>query len=150
MRKIIPFSFFLLSVSFVFGQQLDPVKWSQNVQKISDSEYNLIFTANVDDGWYVYSQYLESDDGPIRTSVNFNDNENIELVGESSETGNKKEGFDKMFDMNLVKFADKLTITQRVKTNTSSTVVSGYLEYMTCDNGRCLPPTEIQFSLELK
>lgn len=150
MKKIIFFSIFLLTINFAFGQQLDPVKWSQEVLKISDTDYDLVFTANIEDGWYVYSQYLESDDGPIRTSFNFNSNEDLELIGKTTETGNKKEGFDEMFEMNLVKFGGKVTFIQRIRTKTKPTAVSGYLEFMTCDNERCLPPMEVNFTLDLK
>ncbi|MCR9287661.1 MAG: protein-disulfide reductase DsbD N-terminal domain-containing protein [Bacteroidetes bacterium] len=149
MKKIISFSFFLLTISLAFGQQLDPVKWSQKVLKISDTDYDLVFTANIEDGWYVYSQYLESDDGPIRTSFNFNSNDNLEFIGKTTETGNKKEGFDEMFEMNLVKFGGEVTFVQRIRTKTKPAAVSGYLEFMTCDNERCLPPMEVNFTLDL-
>ena len=150
MRKIIPFSIFLLSVSFTFGQQLNPVKWTQTVQKVSENEYDIVFTANVEDGWYVYSQFLEGDNGPIPTSFNFNSNDQIEFIGKTKETGKKKAGYDEMFMMDVVKFGGKVTFTQRVKTSASSTNVSGYLEYMTCDNERCLPPAAVDFSLDLQ
>jgi thiol:disulfide interchange protein DsbD len=150
MRKIIPFLALLMSVSFAYAQPLNPVEWKQEVQKISDNEYNLVFTANVDDGWYVYSQYLESDDGPIPTSFNFVENNDVEFIGQTTETGNRKEGYDEMFEMNLIKFGGKVTFTQTVKTNNTPVNVSGYLEFMTCDNERCLPPMEVTFSLDLE
>lgn len=150
MRKIIPFSIFLLSASFTFGQQLNPVKWGQEVLKISENEYDLVFTATVDNGWYVYSQYLEGDDGPIPTSFNFDSNDQIEFIGKVKEFGNKKEGYDEMFEMNLIKFGGKTTFTQRVKTTNPSAKISGYLEYMTCDNERCLPPMEVPINLDIK
>ena len=53
----------LLFIALTLTAQLDPVKWSYDTKKISNTEYDLIFTANIQDGWTIYSQYLESDDG---------------------------------------------------------------------------------------
>ena len=58
------FLVFLLSgLTQSFAQVLNPVKWESTSKQISDNEYDLIFTATIDDGWTIYSQYLESDDG---------------------------------------------------------------------------------------
>ncbi|RMG85503.1 MAG: DUF255 domain-containing protein, partial [Bacteroidetes bacterium] len=61
----------------------------------------------------------------------------------------RKEGHDPMFDMNIVKFAESVTFTQKIKVNDPAKPVTGYLEYMTCDNTRCLPPKEVDFKISL-
>lgn len=151
MRKIIPFSLLLLFTTLSFAQlAYSPVEWSHTTQKVSDTEYDLVFTANVNSGWYIYSQYLESDDGPIRTSFNFNKNEGVEFLGKTKEAGKKSEGYDALFDMNVIKYSGEVTFTQRVKITKGKPTLSGWLEFMTCDEERCLPPAEVDFKFKLE
>ena len=70
--RFLTFLVVLISTSFAaFGQILEPVKWTMEQKHIAGDEFELVFKAKIEDGWKVYSQYLESDDGPIRTSFNF-------------------------------------------------------------------------------
>ena len=142
-------SVLLFSIQNLFAQ-LNPVKWSYTSEKVSDQEYDLIITANVDPGWYIYSQYLESDDGPIRTSFNFSENEAFKLMGQTKENGKKKEGFDDLFGMNVIKYSGTTQFVQRIKLSAPLQEVSGYLEFMTCDDDQCLPPKEIDFAIKLQ
>ena len=49
---------FLMGMAYVWGQSdKDPVLWSYQVNKISELEYDLVFTGKIADGWHVYSQY---------------------------------------------------------------------------------------------
>ncbi|RMG86796.1 MAG: hypothetical protein D6714_03540, partial [Bacteroidetes bacterium] len=106
----------MLGLQTGFGQILDPVKWSFSTEKVNDQEYNLKFTATIEPGWYVYSQFLEGEDGPIPTSFNFDESDHFELVGKAVENSDhRKEGHDPMFDMNIVKFAESVTFTQKIK-----------------------------------
>lgn len=148
MKKITFFALALFAVSAVFAQQ-SPVKWSYEAKKVTDGQYDLVFTANISDGWYVYSQYLESDDGPIRTSFTFDENPAAKMEGKNVEDGHKYEGYDDLFGMNIIKFKGKTTFTQRVKI-TAPTKLKGSLEFMTCDSERCLPPAEVSFQFDLK
>ena len=64
----------------------EPVKWFSDVEKISETEYNLIFTAEIEPHWHVYSQEAVGDEGPIPTEFTFNDQEgNFELLGKTLE-----------------------------------------------------------------
>ena len=148
MKKVLLFALALFSTSAVFAQ-LNPVKWSYEAKQVSDDQYDLIFTATITDGWYIYSQNLESDEGPIPTSFSWGDEESFERIGRTAEEGPKHEGYDEIFDMNVVKYSGRPTFTQRVKTN-GPTSFSVYIEYMTCDKNRCLPPTEIEAKFNLQ
>lgn len=134
----------------VWGQILNPVKWTTAYKQVSATEFDLIFTATIDDGWDIYSQFLESDEGPVATSFNFEAGTHYKLVGKCEESGNKKTTYDKVFDMKLTKFSQKGIFTQRVAVSDLSKPVTGYLEFMTCDNERCLPPKAIDFEILLK
>ena len=148
MKKIAFFAFAIFA-AFAATAQQSPVKWSYEAKKVADGTYDLVFTANISDGWYVYSQYLESDDGPIRTTIGYDENAAVKLVGKNVEDGHKYEGYDDLFGMNIIKFNGNPTFTQQVKI-TAPTQLTGSVEFMTCDSERCLPPVEIPFRFDLK
>ena len=141
--------FFLSLAWSAFSQIETPIKWGTEWKKISGNEFELVLIANADPGWYIYSQYLESDDGPVRTSIHFESGSHFSLVGNAKEEGKRKEGFDEMFRMNVIKFSGKVRFVQRVKVSDVKKPIKGYLEFMTCDDERCLPPTEEEFSFDL-
>ena len=142
---------FLAAVVPLSAQILEPVKWTYTSEQVSANEHNLIFTAKMEKGWTVYSQFT-SDDGPVPTSITYESIDGAELVGDASEKGKRKEGMDKLFEVNVIKFlADEdFVITQKVKVNDYGKPITGYLEFMTCDDKRCLPPTDVEFSFNLK
>jgi len=129
---------------------LEPVKWITEKKKLSDDEYELKYTAKIDKGWAVYSIYME-EGGPVPTSITYENAEGAEMIGKAVETGNKKEGFDKMWKDevdNVIKFksGQDYTISQKVKITDPSKPFTGYLTYMTCNDKTCLPPSDIDFN----
>ncbi|MAT54208.1 MAG: hypothetical protein CMN32_06975 [Saprospirales bacterium] len=149
MRK----SFLLLALSFVIasasGQILDPVKWKFSSNQLSDNEYELIFTAEIDEHWTVYSQDIK-EDGPVPTSFYFTEGAHYERIGAVEESPeNRKTIHDNVFDMEVTKFYHKAVFKQKVKVNDTSKPIEGFLEFMTCDDTRCLPPAEVEFSFSL-
>ena len=139
-------AFFTFSLS---AQVLKPVKWDIKTEKVNDKTYFLVFKANITKGWTVYSQYT-SDEGPVPTLITYEEKSGVKMLGKATEKGYKKEGPDPLFDnVNVVKFLDKepFVIRQKVEVTDASKPVSGYLTFMTCDNNRCLPPEDVDFSL---
>jgi len=129
---------------------LKPVTWDFDLEKISESDYYLVYKANIEQGWTVYSQFIDGD-GPVPTSISFEGIDGIELVGGGEESGKKKEGYDKIFQMEVTKYLsdEPFIIKQKVKVKDASIPVTGYLTYMTCDKEKCLPPTDIDFSFDI-
>jgi|ADGO01.1.fsa_nt_gi hypothetical protein len=68
------------------AQVHDPVRWDFKVESVSGTEATLAFTAILDDGWHIYSQFME-DGGPLPTSFTFEPSEKYTLVGEVEEEG---------------------------------------------------------------
>jgi len=131
-------------------QIYNPVSWAFDSKHISGDEYELTYTASIEDGWTVYSQYLESEDGPIATSFEFDPGDHFSLVGKTVEDKlNRKEGFDKIFQMNVTKYAKKAIFRQKVSIKDYSKPISGYLTFMTCDATKCLPPTDKDFEFKI-
>ena len=147
----------LALISFLFyiksegqGKILNPVKWRFEIEKVSGNDYKLKYIAKVDKGWTVYSQYT-ADDGPVPTSINYDEISGIELIGKTTESGSKKEGMDPFFGVNVIKFtADKpFVIEQKIKVINASKPIVGYVNFMACDNEKCLPPTDAEFTLRI-
>jgi thiol:disulfide interchange protein len=149
------FAFFSFTLIHLSAQVLKPVKWEVTTEKINNSEYYIVYKAIVKEGWNVYSQYT-SDEGPVPTAITYEEKSGIELIGKGIESGHKKEGPDALFPdekgnpVNVIKFlADQpFIIKQKVKVKDASKPVKGYVTFMTCDNQKCLPPEDVDFSLK--
>jgi len=151
MKKLL----FILSLFFVFttsihAQIFEPVKWETSVEKISESEFDLVVTATIDEGWHLYSQSIP-DDGPIPTTFSFKNVEGkYQLVGKTTE-GKGHEEFDKIFEMDIKYFEDKETFKQRIRLLTDAKItIDETVEFMVCDDASCLPPTEVELSFTVQ
>ena len=141
----------LLLISFTgFGQILEPVKWSFDSNQVGPDEYDLIFKAQIEDPWKVYSQFT-SDEGPVPTTITY-ENNNSEKLGDGEEIGDKKQGMDKMFGVEVIAFTSKkdFFIKHRVRILDPNKPIRGYLTYMTCNDETCLPPTDVDFKFTFK
>ncbi len=129
------------------GQMYNPVKWDITLKPAGDGDYIFKAQATIDAGWWVYSQHLENEDGPIATTVNFDPGNHFKLVGKNKESENAKKIFDKVFEMEVVKFQKHYTIEQKIKVSDPTKPITGYVNFMTCNDERCLPPTDKEFEL---
>lgn len=124
----------------------DPVKWSFSSEKINDKEANLVITAKIEKGWHVYSQFIK-EGGPIPTSFKFSPSSDYKLIGKISESPKAISAFDKNFDMQIAWHKDQVVFKQRISLNVPKTTISGTLEFMVCNDERCLPPAEVEFQI---
>lgn len=126
-----------------------PVQWSFTVKEAGEGQFDLLFTADIAPGWYLYSQHL-GEDGPIPTTIGFYESGDYELLGATEEDGPKVEGMDDLFGMYITKYKKQAVFTQRIKAGEGLQKVAGYVEFMTCDEEKCLPPTEVEFTFSFK
>ena len=132
----------------VNAQILEPVKWSFSQNKIGDNEFELVFTASIDRHWHLYSQDIPMT--PPATTFSFEENSGVELLGKVTEESKVIEEYDPNFEMVLKYFANEAIFKQKVKvTSKTAAPIKGFLEYMCCDDTKCLPPTEVDFSFDL-
>jgi len=138
--------FLLIIFSFNSNSQIyDPVNWEFSKNKIDEKKYELIFTANIDEGWYIYSQYLKGD-GPVPTEFTFQESSNFNLIDKVNED-DANEAYDPNFDMLLKFFKQKAVFVQQIEivNEKSPFSVKGDVYFMTCDEKQCLPPELIEF-----
>jgi thiol:disulfide interchange protein DsbD len=146
-RLILAAAALVLSIS-VKAQIESPVKWSYAAKKLSSTEAVVFLRATIQDGWHIYSETVK-DGGPIKTSFTFAPSKAYSLVGKTTEPTPLTK-FESAFNMNVSYFEKSVTFQQKVKLKSANaSVVKGTLEYMTCNNRKCLPPEDINFSIDL-
>ncbi|MCL8006288.1 thioredoxin family protein [Gelidibacter japonicus] len=149
MRNIFLY-FLLVSLTWTTAkaQVLEPVKWSTSVEKISDTEYDLISKATIDRGWHLYSQEVP-EDGPIPTTFIYDTGKDAELIGNTTEEEGRTVN-DPVFNMRIKYFDDSAEFRQRINVlNKELSIVKGEVEFMVCDDMRCLPPAYIDLDFDL-
>ena len=143
MKKISFLIFALMLFNGGFAQVLQPAKWSYDVStstvKIGD-ELELIFTAEIDPKWYLYSSDFDPDLGPMLTEFEFEPHDSYQLVGDIIPV-NPKEKYDEIWEGNIKYFKDKGEFRQKVKIVGSKPVISGSYSYQVCSDvdGKCIP-----------
>lgn len=148
--KILSLVFILVVLFSVSGaaQILEPVEWEFRSEQVSEGEYELQFTAVIDPGWYIYGTDL-APGGPIPTAITFFEAEGYELVGDLRYPEAVVK-FDPNFDMDIPMYGDRVSFRQTVRVVSGKQVaVTGEVQYMSCDDQRCLPPDYLDFSFTL-
>jgi thiol:disulfide interchange protein DsbD len=146
MKKVFFYLFLFVSLG-VFSQIENPVTWSTSIKKVSDTEYILITESTIEQGWHLYSQSVPKD-GPIPTTFNYIINESFVLNGETlEEKGHTID--DPIFNMKIKFFEHKAIFKQKIKVLGEVNQIDGTVEFMVCDDSRCLPPTEIDLNFVL-
>jgi DsbC/DsbD-like thiol-disulfide interchange protein len=131
-----------------YAQIETPVKWSYAAKKISSTEAVVFLKATMEDGWHIYSLNVK-DGGPIKTSFTFAPSKAYSLIGKASEPKPVTK-YEKSFSMNVSYFEKEVVFQQKIKLKLpNASVVKGKLEYMTCNDHKCLPPEDIDFSIPL-
>ena len=142
MKKHLILLFALIAFTVGNSQILEPVKWQTSIEKFSDTEYNLVSKATIESGWHLYSQNVPAD-GPIPTTFTFDDaNGAFKIIGNTGELEGKTVD-DPVFQMRIKFFEKSAIFVQRVQLLGDVTSVKGTVEFMVCDDTRCLPPTEV-------
>lgn len=127
----------------------DPVKWSFSSEKLNENEYNLIITAKIEKGWHVYSQFID-DGGPIPTSFKFKPSKDYQLVDKVTESPKAVGAFDKNFNMQIAWHKNQVVFKQKISLLVPKTTIAGTLEFMVCNDERCLPPAELEFTIPVQ
>ena len=144
---------FVLIPICAFGQIYEPVTWTYSKLQISESKYELIFEADIEEGWAIYSNDIKNNGVdcdieicPLPVSFLFDESNGFVLVDNLIEDKeNKKTSFDPIFQMEVTKFSKKAIFRQVIELINDNVIVSGYLTFMTCDDTKCLPPTDVDF-----
>ena len=139
------FSFLtLLCVAVLLKAQIqEPVKFTTELKKLSETEAQLIFSATIDAGWHVYS--TELGDGPTSATFHAVELKGATLKGKLRAEGKEHSAFDEMFNMQVRYFELSARFVQDLTLTGGAYALEGYLEYGACNDENCLPPTRVEF-----
>jgi thiol:disulfide interchange protein len=148
MKRIIFLSLFfltLLTTASSFAQIQTPATWTYTFSKneIKKGEtVDLIFTAILQNDWYIYSTEFEAD-GPMPTVFTLQPHASFELIGKIKPQ-NPKEKYDEIWEGKIRFFDNKGVFKQTVKILADNPVIKGSSEYQTCrhTNGVCVPGSQ--------
>ena len=150
MKKLIALFLLFFTIAISAQTEKNPIAWKTSVQKISDTEYDLVFSATILKNWHLYSQY--NPDGaslPLEISA-VDENPAFKLIGKAKESKTYKEYSD-VWEKEEIFFKNKAQLTQRVQlTNKDITVIKLNLFYQVCKvGGVCIPfDDDYTFSLD--
>ena len=131
------------------AQIMDPVKWSFQVKDLNGNESELIFTAQLDEGWHLYSQHTDPM-GPIGISFEFTPSKDYALKGKVSEPKPHEE-FDKDFNCTVRSFSGRVVFRQKIeRLSQKDFKVKGTYSYQLCNNGSCIAPDDRDFTFSVK
>lgn len=130
--------FSLISIFSLNSQDIEPVEWQYDVNKINDTEYNISFSASILEGWKLYSQF-SPDEGALPTSFSFigdtSDFEADELFNEDDYIV----GFDNVFKMDLYYYENEADFNQNVKLlDEDLNQIKVEIDYSSCDDELCI------------
>lgn len=148
MKKLLLMAMAIFLGSQLHAQILTPVKWSYGFKKLGNGEAMILMKATIDEGWHVYSQTVK-EGGPVKTTFTFPASKAYTLVGKTIEpkpiTRNEK-----VFNMDVSFFESSVIFQQKIKLKASQATVKGTIEFMTCNDKQCLPPTDLDFAVDVK
>lgn len=149
MKKFVFLFILLLTAGHVFSQVKNPVKWTFSSRKISSTKYEIRMEATVAPSWHIYSQTTPPG-GPYATAISFTKNPLISFDGDVKEVGQLEQKHEALFGVDVKQFSNNVVFVQTVTVKAKAkTAIAGTVEYMTCNNKECLPPTTQKFSIVL-
>ncbi len=144
-------SLLLVIITSSYSQILKPEKWHFSYKQNGD-KVTLSLSVTLEKGWHIYSHYIK-EGGPIPTSLHIDESakEKYELIGKLKEIGKVTSIHDNIFGMDVKYYEKKVTFQQEIKIKSvEDFTLKGYIEYMLCNDGNCLPPTEYDFEVPVK
>jgi hypothetical protein len=147
-KRVLIISTMLLFWAFANAQIENPVKWNSGKKKIGDKSYEIHLTAMIDANWHLYSQ--DAGDDLFSTTFKFAKNPLVKFDGKVQESGELKKVYDPNLRLTLKYYNQQVDFTQKIKIKSATnTLVKGTVIYIVCNDKKCLPAKEFQFSINL-
>lgn len=135
----------VLFSSSTISAQPSPVKWSLDISTLNNGNHKLTFTATIDNGWYLYSQSI-GEGGPKPTTFTFS---GLDPIGETKEVTEAEISYSELFEMEVAKFSKSAIFEQEFTPKQGAKSGQIVINFMSCDNEKCLPPTDKIFDIKL-
>ena len=145
MKKTISVISLLVFTLTCWAQMHNPVKFSVTQKALSESEFEIIFTGTVEDGWHVYSTDI-ADGGPTAAALTLESSKGVKPVGKLTARGRVESKFDEMFGMQVTYMEGTAVFVQKMTVTEPTYELKGYLTYGACNDENCIPPSTVDFS----
>tara|TARA_R100000951_G_scaffold109071_1_gene105805 strand:+ start:208 stop:630 length:423 start_codon:yes stop_codon:yes gene_type:complete len=122
----------------------EEIKWNVNY---NEAKNEVVLTAQLANGWHIYSQFMDENAGPIPTSFEI-EGEHIELIGNVIEP-KPTEVYDENFGSDIAYFSDEAIFTQKISPD-SKGWINIEIVYMLCNDEGCLPPMVSEFEIVIE
>jgi hypothetical protein len=148
MKRIFIMTLLLFISGALTAQILHPVKWAYAAKMTGKNEAALLIKATIEEPWHIYS-INQKEGGPVKTSFTFIPSADYKLDGAMSEPTPVTK-YEKAFEMDVHYFEKSVVFQQKVKLKGANPVIKGTLNFMTCNDQKCLPPEDVEFSIPVK
>jgi thiol:disulfide interchange protein len=138
----------LFIVSSLSAQIYDPVTWDFSYEKKADNQYELIFTATIQEHSHIYAMDIP-EGGPIPTSFTFDASNGYKLDGKSYEVTKPVETMDEAFGFKIKTFSTTAEFRQKIIASQPTFTVKGAVNFMACNNSTCSPPKDVDFEIKI-
>lgn len=142
MARLILF-FVLISFTLHAQEAQDIAKWNVSVSnknaKAGD-EVELIFSANIEKNWKLYSSDFKNDIGPLPTEFKIDAADSFRIIGDINAV-NPQKTVDPTWEVTYTYFQDKGEFRQKIRVDKTDYSVKGTIKGLLCSNvdGLCIP-----------
>ncbi len=139
MKQISLYILLFFNMLSLFSQDDEnPVLWSHEIDRISETEYKLVFKGTIYEGWHVYSQFT-ADGGSLPSEFTFDKaGQDYELIGGTEESETITEYSD-IFEVDETFFKGQAVFTQHIRiVNPNLRQIDVNLWYQVCKEV-CIP-----------
>lgn len=125
-----------------------PIEWRFKTKKTSFNTYLVHITAMIAHPYRLYSgeSALER---PLPTTITFEENTFINILGDIKEKGSLKEEDNREKDIVAYYYISVVDYIQEIMAFTNTETLKGVIRYTPCTGKKCLPLMEKKFEIEL-
>jgi thiol:disulfide interchange protein DsbD len=139
----------IIAACTLFAQSSKQVKWAFTSKKVAEKTYEVHMTATINGNFHMYAQNVGVE-GPLPTAFVFTKNPLVQFDGKVKEIGKLIKKYESTWSGNVNYYEKSVNFIQTVKVRgTAKTNIAGKVEFMVCDDSRCLPPGEVEFSVNI-
>jgi len=147
-RKTVFMLLLMMAIHTVQAQVEEPVTWTFRHEKIAEKQYEIIMTASIEDTWHLYAMGIP-EGGPIATSFTFESSDAYTLIETPVTVDAPEVKYDENFGMDIGMHSHKAEFRQKIEVSKLPVTVNGIVTFMSCDDKQCLPPRDVDISVEI-
>ena len=127
---------------------LNPIEWRFKTKKTSFNTYMVHITAMIAHPYRLYSGESALE-GSLLTTIMFEENTFISILGNIKEKGSLKEEYNREHDIVTYYYISVVDYIQEIIAFTSTEALKGIIHYAPCTDKKCLPQMETKFKIKL-